>query len=174
MKTREQIYSGEAASLLRDITTYHCVGAKQIARLYRGKENKVENLLRHLVKQGRIFYDAENDVYCDNREMQVDTEMLTALWVLADFGDKLEYHSADTFPTKIVFFADGEVYEIICLSADKEAVILYSLSTRKEGQNGKLILIVDDADAIENITLEDAVFCTVNPNDGTVQYYKKE
>ena len=77
-------------------------------------------------------------------------------------------------PTKIVFFADGEVYEIICLSADKEAVILYSLSTRKEGQNGKLIVIVDDADAIENITLEDAVFCTVNPHDGSVQYYKKE
>jgi len=58
MKTREQIYSGEAASLLRDITTYHCVGGKQLARLYRGKDNKVENLLRHLVKQGRIFYDA--------------------------------------------------------------------------------------------------------------------
>lgn len=57
MKTREQIYGKEAAALLRDITTYHCMKPGQILKLYPGKERQVENLLTHLTRQGRIFYD---------------------------------------------------------------------------------------------------------------------
>ena len=55
MKTREQIYRQEAASLLRDVTTYHCAKGEQLKRLYPGKEEKIEHLLGYLVKQGRVY-----------------------------------------------------------------------------------------------------------------------
>ena len=54
-KTREQIYRQEAASLLRDVTTYHCAKGEQLKRLYPGKEEKIEHLLGYLVKQGRVY-----------------------------------------------------------------------------------------------------------------------
>ena len=110
MKTREDLYRQEAASLLRDVTTYRCAKGEQLKRLYPGKEEKIERLLGYLVKQGRIFYRADKDVYYDRPDTETDLEMLSALWVLADFGDKYEYHSTDAYPSKIVFFADGEIY----------------------------------------------------------------
>ncbi len=174
MKTREQIYGKEAAALLRDITTYHCMKRSQIIKLYPGKERQVENLLSHLTRQGRIFYDTGSDAYFDSREMQTDAEMLAALWVLADFGDRTEYHSSDEFPIKIIFFAEGETYEVICLPPDKETLIEHALSHRADEDSGKRILIVEDAEQISHIHIPNAVFCTADSDTGNVQYYRKE
>lgn len=148
MKTREQIYNVEASTLIRDITTYHCAKGAQLAKLYPGKDSKIENLLKYLVRQGRIFYEAETDTYYDNADMKTNTEMLTALWVLSDFGDKVEYHSSDSFPTKIIFFSAGEVYEIICIPSDKETLIIQALAHQNHEDNGKQILIVEEIEQI--------------------------
>lgn len=173
-KRREDFYRQEAESLLRDITTYHCAKREQLKRLYPRKEEKIERLLGYLVKQGRIFYRADTDTYYDNQKMQNDLEMLSALWVLADFGDRYEYHSTDAYPTKIVFFSDGETYEIIVVPIEKAGLILHALSMRKDGDSGKKILIVEDTSHIDQIELEDAIYCTVDNESGEVQYYKKE
>lgn len=174
MKTREQLYRQEAASLLRDVTTYHCIKGEQLKRLYPGKEDKVENLLNYLIKQGRIFYNESKKIYLDMPDAETDWEMLSALWVLADFGDRYEYHSTDSFPTKIVFFAEGETYEIVYVPRDKIALILHAMSMRNDNDYGKKILIVESAEQIEEIDFPDAVFCTVDNNTGEVSYYKKE
>ena len=174
MKTREQIYRQEAASLLRDISTYHCIMGKQWTRLYPGKEDKIERLLEYLVKQGRMFYYEYKDTYFLTRETEPDREMLSALWVLSDFGDKCEYHSTDAYPSKIVFFADGETYEIVYVPADKIGLIMHAMKARKDDDCGKKILIVEDASLIDEIELENAIFCTVDMETGEVEYYKKE
>lgn len=174
MKTREQIYGKEAAMLLRDITTYHCMKHGQILKLYAGKERQVENLLSHLVKQGRIFQDSSMDAYCDSPETKINAEMLAALWVLADFGDRIEYHSSDAFPVKLIFFADGETYEVICIPPDKEALVEHALSHTEEENGGKRILIVEGAAQIPRINIPNAVFCTVDKEAGIVRYYRKE
>ena len=174
MKTREQIYSKEASELLRDITMYHCVKHEQLLRLYPGMEQKINNLLVHLVKQGRIFYDSGQDIYYDSRDMSIDTDTLKAIWVLADFAERAEYHSSDDFPIKIIFFADGEVYEIICISPDNEALIEYVMSCRSEENAGKRIMIVEDTEQISRIHIQNAVFCMVDINTGEVKYYRKE
>ena len=174
MKTREQIYRQEAASLLRDISTYHCIMGKQWKRLYPGKEDKIDRLLEYLVKQGRMFYYEYKDTYFLTRETEPDREMLSALWVLSDFGDKCEYHSTDAYPSKIVFFADGETYEIVYVPADKIGLIMHAMKARKDDDCGKKILIVEDASLIDEIELENAIFCTVDMETGEVEYYKKE
>ena len=172
MKTREQIYRQEAASLLRDVTTYHCAKGEQLKRLYPGKESKIEHLLNYLVKQGRIFY--HDDTYYDLPNTETDFEMIASLWVLADFGDKCEFHSTDVFPSKIVFFADGETYEIIYVPWDKETLILHAMGMRSDDDCGRKILIVEEVSQINKVDLEDAIFCTVDMENGEVQYYKKE
>ena len=45
---------------------------------------------------------------------------------------------------------------------------------RNDGDCGKKILIVEDTSHIDEIDLEDAIFCTVDVETGEVQYYKKE
>ena len=174
MKTREQIYRQEAASLLRDVTTYRCAKGEQLKRLYPGKESKIEHLLNYLVKQGRIFYRGDKDIYFDHPDTEIDSEMLAALWVLADFGDKYEYHSTDAYPSKIVFFSEGDTYEIVFVPWDKEALILHAMRMRNDDDCGKKILIVEDVAQIEKIDLEDAIFCTVDMETGEIQYYQKE
>ena len=71
MKTRADLYSHEAVGLLRDITMYRVLEKEQLFRLHPGKRDKIENLLTHLTKQGRIWrvdgrYCASPDCAGDN------------------------------------------------------------------------------------------------------------
>ena len=127
MKTREQIYGKEAAALLRDITTYRCIKHQQLLKLYPGKERQIDSLLAHLVRQGRVFHNTDTDTYFDSPDMQTDPDMLSALWVLADFSGRTDYHSSDEFPVKLIFFAEGETCEVICLSPEKETLIEHAI-----------------------------------------------
>lgn len=173
MRTREQIYGKEAAGLLRDITTYHCLLKRQLLRLYPGKEGQIENLLQYLVRQGRIFFHEERDCYYDSGDFTTDFEMIAAVWVMLDFIDRVEYHAPDDLPVKIIFFADGEVYEIICVPPDKAALICHALSGKEE-QMGKRLIIVESAEQIETLDIPNtAAFCIVDA-EGGVQYFKKE
>ena len=92
MKTRAEIYSKEAADILRNITTYHYMRHDQLLRLYPGKEEKIDNLLSFFLRQGRIFRDEHSGLYHDGTEAHADKEMLAALWVLTDFIDRVDYH----------------------------------------------------------------------------------
>ncbi len=172
MKTREQIYNREAAEILRDITTYHYIRHEQLLRLYPQKRREViDNLLSYLLRQGRIFYDPVRDWYHDGTEEYADLEMLAALWILADFIDRTEYHSATDFPIKLLFFAEGETYEVIYVPAEKETLIEQALLQSGE-ENGKRILIIEDTLQIERLHIADVVaYCTVS-DTGEIQYYK--
>ena len=174
IKTREQIYGKEAAGLLRDISNYHCIRHEQIYRLYPHKDTAVpDNLLGYLEKQGRIFHAPQADIYCDTPECETDRDMLAALWVLADFADRVEYHSPDEFPTKIIFFADGESYEIICVPPDKETMVEHALAGMDDDE-GKRILVVESTEQIARLHIPGAaVFCTVSETGG-IEYFKQE
>ena len=146
MKTRAEIYSKEAADMLRNITTYHYMRHDQLLRLYPGKEEKIDNLLSFFLRQGRIFRDEHSGLYHDGTEAHADNEMLAALWVLVDFIDRVDYHSSTDFPVKLIFIADGE-----------------------------RIVIVESAEQIGKLNIPDVTaYCTVDMNTGAVQYYKQE
>ena len=142
MKTREQIYGQEAASILRDITMYRALTEEQLLRLYPGKRSKVQNLLSYLTKQGRIWHI--EGLYCAAPECagDVDKGLLAAIWVLADFIDRVEFHSVGDFPAKLIFFADGEVYEVIHAASGKETLINHILSAQRIPRFNKSIVTV--------------------------------
>ena len=172
-KTRGQIYGQEASSLLRDITMYQVLTEEQILRLYPGKCEKIRNLLSYLQKQGRIFY--ENGLYYTDPESigQKDRGLLAAVWVLLDLIDQVEFHSTGDYPAKIIFFAGGEVYEIIHAELGKEALISHLRGSPDEESSRRLIL-VDDPEQIAELDIPNVNgYCTVSP-DGEVQYYQKE
>ena len=173
MKTRDQLYGNEATELLRIITTYHHIFQSQILKLYAGKESKIENLLSHFVKQGRIIYDSEKAIYQDSKDAAADKEMLAAIWVLTDLAERIEYHSSGDFPTKLIFMADGELYDVICISHNKEAATEYALSQQESSE--KRIIIVDSPEQISELNIDNVIaFCTVDIYNGNIQYYKQE
>ncbi len=174
MKTRKQIYHKEAAELLRHITAYHYIRKDQLLRMYPGKEQKIEQLLIFLTKQVRIQYDEARGLYHDDSQIPLDMEMLAALWVLVDFIGRVEYHSPVDFPGKLVFVADGELYEVLYLPLEKSAAIEYA-AAGQERDPGKRIVIVENADQIKELHIPSvAAYCTVDMDSGTVSYYRQE
>lgn len=174
MKTREQIYSDEAADLLRTITMYRTLLEEQIYRLYPGKEKVTKNLLSHLVRQGRVHHDPENKRYSVLADFETDSGMMKSLWILIDFIEKVEFHTASDFPVKISFLAGGEMYDIIHIPYEQEQLMNHALSEKNEFPPRR-ILLVDDPEQIPNIHVSHvAGFCAVNEDDGTIQYYKLE
>lgn len=173
MKTRGQIYSMEADGLLRNIATYKAMKEGQLLQLYPKREKRVKSLLSYLTRQGRIIH--KDDTYfaspgCINN---VDKSLMAALWVLADFADRVEYHSMGDFPAEIIFIADDEIYEIIHAGLGRETLMSYLLSSGGEKPSHYLVL-VDDQEQIAELDLPNVCgYCTVSP-DGEVQYYQKE
>ncbi len=173
MKTREQIYGQEAAGILRDVAMYRALTKEQIMGLYPGKQSKVENLLTYMVHQGRICRCGE--YYCPDEQSgeNIDNGLLAAVWVLIDMIDQVEYHSSGDFPAKIIFFAEGEVYEIVYAEPGKEALINHVLSSPGD-EPSKYLILVDKVEQIKELNCPNiAGFCMVSPG-GQVQYYKKE
>lgn len=174
MKTREQIYGKEAADILRNITTYHYIRHDQFLRLYPGKEDKIENLLSFFVRQGRIFYDNKTKMYHDGTEAAANYEMLSAIWVLADFIDRADYHSSTDFPVNLIFIADGELYEVIYVAPGNEALIEHALAQQPSDAE-KRIVITEDTEQFSRLSIPDVTaYCTVDMDSGNIQYYKQE
>lgn len=176
MKTRTDLYGQEAARLMRDITMYRILAREQILRLYPNKQSTLENLLAYLVKQNRICEKGGFYYASPSCAEEVDRGLLAAVWVLADFADRVEYHSVGDFPAKLIFFADGEIYEVIHAAQGKEALLSHVLSDKNE-ESSRYIVLVDDLGQIEQLQLPHingrVTYCTVSEK-GEVAYYQTE
>ena len=73
---------------------------------------------------------------------------------------------------KLVFFADGEVYEIIYASRDKETMLQHALS--KEDDTGRRLIIIEEEKQMRHLQIpHTAAYCMVDKS-GCVQYFRKE
>ena len=174
MITREQIYGKEATEILRFITTYHCIDRKHLLRIYPNKEKQVDNLLKYLLRQGRIYTSLNTaDIFFDNSECPMDREMLSALWVYADFADRAEYHSAGDFPVKILFFADATAFDIIYVPEGRETLI--NCASEQLDDESKRLVIVETVEQIDLLDIPNtAAYCLVNLHSGEIQYFTME
>lgn len=166
-------YAREAASLLRDLSVYRVLTKEQILGLYPDKKKYVEQLLPYLRNQSRIWKDGE--YYCSSPDgaKEIDYELLTAVWVLIDFIDRVEFHSTGDYPAKVIFIVDGVIYEIIHAAVGRETLVTYLASTQNKERSNHLIL-VDKPEQIMELDIPNTCgYCTVSPN-GEVHYYQKE
>ena len=112
MKTRAEIYGNEATDLLRIVTMYPGLCEHQLLCFHPGKEDTAKALLSHLERQGRIFQTDGGGYFLAGQTPKTDHALVRAVWVLLDFIRQVDYHAPADFPVKLVFFADGELYEI--------------------------------------------------------------
>jgi len=183
MKTRDQIYGRWAAETLRDISMYRVLTEEQLLRLHAGKSEgarrRILRELEYMVKNGRVCRPGEEECggsyYCAAPDAleHMDRGLLAAVWVLTDFIDQVEFHSVGDYPAKLIFFAGGEVYEVIHAAQGREVLLSYVLAGMGERPSRYLVL-VDDPAQIEELQIPNAsAYCTVSP-EGTVQYFRKE
>ena len=120
MKTRAEIYGNEAAALLRIVTMYPGLNMQQLLCFHPGKEEIIKTLLSHLQKQGRIFQTDTGGYFPSGWAAKSDNSLIRAAgysWILS----QVEYHAPGDFPVKLIFFANGELYEIVYAASGQEA-----------------------------------------------------
>ena len=140
MKTRAEIYGNEAADLLRTVTMYPGLSEQQLLCFHPGKEETAKALLSHLERQGRIFSSRERRLFPAGQPAKLDRALVRAVWVLLDFIQRADYHAPADFPVKLVFFADGELYEVACVEDGQEALVCHALRGNK-GDSRRIILV---------------------------------
>ena len=171
MKTRAEIYGNEAAALLRIVTMYPGLNMQQLLCFHPGKEEIIKTLLSHLQKQGRIFQTDTGGYFPSGWAAKSDNSLIRAAWVLLDFIGQVEYHAPGDFPVKLIFFANGELYEIVYAASGQEALINHAL--RDDSSGGRRIILVDNPEDIRRIDCPGiSGFCTVDAA-GQVHYFKK-
>ncbi|MEA4845765.1 MAG: DUF5697 family protein [Clostridiaceae bacterium] len=175
MRTRDEIYGQEATGLLRDIAMYPGLRSEQLCRFYPSKKDKILKLLTHLCKQGRVGQSEDGAYFLRGADSQnIDTGLVRAVWVLLDFIERVEYHSASDFPVKLIFFIDGELYEVVYAASGQEALVAHILSGKASENSGRRIVLVDIPEQIGLIQISGVSgYCTVN-EAGKISYYKKE
>ena len=171
MRTRAEIYGNEAATLLRTVTMYPGLSQQQLLCFHPGKSETAKALLSHLERQGRIFQSDNGGYFPAGYPPKADQALIKAVWVLLDFIQQADYHAPAEFPVKLVFFADGELYEVAYVAQGQEALVCHALRGNKGGS--RRIILVDSPTQIAKIDCHDiSGFCTVS-QDGQTQYFKK-
>lgn len=174
IKTRAEIYGNEAAALLQIISMYPGLSERQLFRFFPEKESKAANLLSYLKRQGRIRQtDTGGYLPYGAVSKYPKADAAKAVWVLLDFLDRAEFHSASEFPVSVIFFADGELYEIIPVPDGQETLISQAL--RQNGPAlGKRLILVDRPEQITRLSMSGvSAFCTAD-DSGRVHYYQKQ
>ena len=124
MKNRVAIYQREATEMLQNIAQYPGLTEEQLCRFFPEKESTAKILLSHMLKEGRA-YRADNGRYYINQEIQngADDTLSRCIWVLLDFIEQVEYHTAGEFPVEVLCFANGQLYEIVPIPRGKETML---------------------------------------------------
>lgn len=172
MKTKEE-YHKETADLLRIVTSYRAIQLEQVLRFFPKREGTIKALIYRLIKQNRLYLDQDKQLLCDRTESadSPDYGLITALWVLLDFKKSILYHINSDFPTKITFFAQDEVYEIIYVALGQEALIDHAFSAMPDNTANRLVVIESRMQAAKLNIPNTLAFCIVT--DGIVNYYQK-
>ena len=156
MKTRNEIYQGEGAQLLRFITTYHSLQYEQVLRLFSKNRESIKSLITSLVKQKRIIYDKENGLLCDSQESanNPDYGMIASFWVLLDFKD--------------------EWYEVLYVPQEQEYLINHVTESQTKSDAKRLVVLESEEQASKIHITGVIAFCLVDSSTGSVSYYAKK
>lgn len=173
MRTRSEIYGNEAAELLREISMYPGILESQLCRFHPGKEDTIKNLLSYLKRQGRTMETDKGGYFPYGESPRApDSSMVKSVWILLDFIDRVEFHSSADFPVKVVFFSNGELYEIVHVASGQEVLAAHALK-QNHRDGSRRIVLVDEPEQIPLLDFPGITgFCTADMA-GNINYYKK-
>ena len=73
---------------------------------------------------------------------------------LQDFIDRTDYHSSTDFPAKLIFIADGELYEVLYAAPGNDTLLAHALSQQPHDTE-KRIVIVEQPEQIAQLSIPD-------------------
>lgn len=132
----------------------------------------MDALITRLRKSLRVMVDQDRVVSLAPGKPE-DLDVTTAVWVLADFIDRVTFHSASDYPAALTFFTDqDEVYEVAVIHKGQETLMTHAFWCRNDPEPPRRIIVVDEPEQAQHINIPNtAGFCTVN-HDGEVSYFK--
>ena len=123
---------------------------------------------------GKAFKALEKE----RQEVIADKDLGTmrAVWVLLDVMKKkqVEEHfpaSKEEYPVRIVFYGEGEIFDILYIS-EAEVTVVNNLFSRKKIDSCGHIIVVENPDYISAIHIADVIGYCVVKEGGEVEYYQ--
>lgn len=90
---------------------------------------------------------------------------------------KIERHflaEKEEYPVRIVFVGDAEIYDILYIS-EAEIQLVNQLFSRQNPDGCGHIVIVEKPEEIPQIEIPNVIgFCTVQEEEGGIDYYRRE
>ncbi len=108
----------EEQLILRWLSQYGALPKDLVIQMMTHKGSKtVERIIRGLYKQNRISYLSGGYYISVDPRAKPDQRVIQALWVLTQFGDRVDpmSHMPAAFPSQVFFIKDGVGYEILVL-----------------------------------------------------------
>lgn len=169
MKTRDDM--AEAKELIRIISLYGALPLQQVVAAFPGRAESIRNLISRFVKQKRLHYQVDSAIVSDSPEREIMDGMTSAFWVLLDFFDQVQYHTASDFPAVISFFTEDDAFDIIVVREGQENLVSHALSYGGSENTPKRLIVVDSPEQIPKLHISHvAGFCTVD-SSGEVSYF---
>jgi len=175
MMQMKNSFQKETAEIIRVMSNYKTLVYAQVIRMFPDKTKNIEDIIKRLIKQKRLFYDQATETlsYGYERNKNPDKNLITAFWVLVDFFGAAEFYYPSDYPVQIAFFMDEGLYEIIKTDYGKETMINHILSNKNDDPPNRII-IVDSEEQIPKITAGNIFcFCTVDET-GKIEYFNFE
>lgn len=129
-------------------------------------------------KERQVFIHPELEVVAASEEAIAakDLGTMKAVWVLVDVMKKkqVEEHfpaSKEEYPVRIVFYGEGEIFDILYIS-EAEVTVVKNLFSRKKIDSCGHIIVVENPDYISAIHIADVIGYCVVKEGGEVEYYQ--
>lgn len=168
----------EEMLILRWLSQYEALPKEQVIRLMNHKPRlTAEKIIRGLHKQNRISYLNGGYYIGSTSKAKPDQRTIQALWVLAQFGDKVDpmSHIPAAYPSQVFFIKEGIGYEILVLREGEQ-----HLSRLLQPQNEvKYIIVLPEIGMGRKLWLPDApcLFAVLSYDRSDipeVKFYKQE
>lgn len=160
-------------TLLNLVTQYKALRIRQLLLLFPGREEIVQRLLTQLHNNGRLVLNRGKGIIACSEEWARDGNLPCemAFWVLLDFHSRVEFHLPGANGVTITAYTENGEYDLIVVLPGKEAVISAMIRAQSESLSDKQVVILQTAEQIPKLCIEDVTACCVVSEDGQTTYY---
>ena len=147
--------------LLKWLSQYGTMTRRQAIKMLQKPEKTTEKIIRNLIREQRISELCNGEILAMDELCKVNNKMVSAIWVLLQFIDKVEpmSHYPATHPSQLFFLKDNIGYEVVVLYEGEESLAL--LLPKNDAI--KYIIVVDNVGMIARVAIPDAkcIFATI-------------
>ncbi|MCD7884733.1 MAG: DUF5697 family protein [Lachnospiraceae bacterium] len=167
------------ADLQRLVRKYNVLSKRQLYAYFAldGREGRVGRALKALEREG-MAYILEGMVAANETSYKAwERGREQAFWVLLSLMGQMKVAehfpvSAEEHPVRIVFTADGGLYDILYVP-ESDVTLTNRLYLGGKKEEGSHVIVVESAGYIRQIHVEDTIGYAKVKEGGEVEYYKK-